>query len=122
MLQLIRLKGSAGISPPGVTPDVKGGVDFPRLDPSRSACGVDADGRSVSHPIDEDATRVDDAPLDGALFQSGRHGIVFQCWDEPCAWGKKVLIARKDTREAARPVHDATPLLAKADAVRVVAV
>jgi nucleotide-binding universal stress UspA family protein len=76
----------------------------------------------VGQPIKEDATRADDALLEGTLFRSGRPCLMFPRWNEPHAWGKRILIAWKDVREAARAVHDAMPLLQRADAVCVVTI
>jgi nucleotide-binding universal stress UspA family protein len=100
------------------TPEVRA-QDVPKL---AGVLGQTCDLIVLGQPIAEDATRVDDALLDGALFQSGRPCLVFPRWDAPQVWGKRILIAWKDTREAASAVHHAMPLLAEADAVYIVTV
>jgi nucleotide-binding universal stress UspA family protein len=72
----------------------------------------------VGQPIAEDASRLDDALLEGALMRSGRPCLMFPRWNEPRTWGRRVLVGWKDCREAARAVHDALPLLQQADIVR----
>lgn len=76
----------------------------------------------VGQPIAEDATRADDALLDGALFGSGRPCLMFPRWDEARSWGKRILIAWKDVREAARAASDAMPILQRAENVCVVTI
>ena len=76
----------------------------------------------VGQPIAEDASRADDALLDGALFQSGRPCLMLPRWESSRRWGSSILIAWKGTREAARAVHDAIPLLQRAATVRLVTI
>jgi nucleotide-binding universal stress UspA family protein len=76
----------------------------------------------VGQPIVEDASRVDDELLTGALFHSGRPCLMFPRWNSCRHWGSSVLIAWKDTPEAARAVHDAIPILRKATSVRIVTI
>jgi nucleotide-binding universal stress UspA family protein len=95
------------------TPEVRMG-DVPRL---AGALGQTCDVVAVGQPIGEDASRVDDALLEGVIFRSGRPCLMLPRWNEPQAWGKRILIAWKDVREASRAVHDALPLLQRADAV-----
>jgi len=73
----------------------------------------------VGQPIMEDLSRLDDALLEGALLRSGRPCLILPRWNEPREWGKRILIAWKGTREAARAVHDALPLLQRASSVRI---
>lgn len=73
----------------------------------------------VGQPIAEDLSRLDDALLEGALLRSGRPCLMLPRWNEPREWGKRILIAWKGTREAARAVHDALPLLQRAEAIRI---
>jgi nucleotide-binding universal stress UspA family protein len=89
-------------------------ADISRL---AGALGRTCDIVVVGQPIAEDASRADDALLEGALFRSGRPCLMFPRWNAPHAWGKRVLVAWKGVREAARAVHDALPLLQRADAV-----
>lgn len=57
------------------------------------------------------------------MRQPGRISTgLFPRWDEPRPWGKRVLIAWKEARESARAVHDAAPLLKRAETVCIVAV
>ncbi|MEQ1607801.1 MAG: universal stress protein [Hyphomonadaceae bacterium] len=81
--------------------------------------GQSCDLTIVGLAIREDATRADDALVEGALFRSGGPCLMFPQWNEPRSWGKRVLIAWKDVCEAARAVHDAVPLLQRAEAVGV---
>lgn len=76
----------------------------------------------VGQPIAEDVSKADDALLHGALFHSGRPCLMFPRWDSSRHWGASVLIAWKDTPEAARAVHDAIPMLRKATSVRLVTI
>ena len=39
--------------------------------------------------------------------------------DQPPAWGYRILVAWRDTPEAARALHDALPILRRAHAVRI---
>jgi nucleotide-binding universal stress UspA family protein len=64
----------------------------------------------------------EDAAFEAALFRSGRPVLVM-----PAAWkgetiGKRVVVAWKPKREAARAVADAAPFLSEADQVTVVTV
>jgi nucleotide-binding universal stress UspA family protein len=75
----------------------------------------------VGQPIEEDASHLDDALLQGALLGSGRPCLVLPRWPEPRSLGKRILLAWKGVREAARAAHDAVPLLVRAAQVRVFA-
>jgi nucleotide-binding universal stress UspA family protein len=94
-------------------------ADLPRF---AGSLGQTADIVIVGQPIAEDATRTDDALLDGVLFRSGRPLLMLPRWDEARAWGKNIMIAWKDVREAARAVSDAMPVLRRAETVCVVTV
>jgi nucleotide-binding universal stress UspA family protein len=78
-----------------------------------------ADVAIVSQPSVTDSFRLDDAILRGVLFGSGRPCLMFPRWTKPRPWGKRVLVAWKDTPEAARALHDALPILKRAQAVRI---
>jgi nucleotide-binding universal stress UspA family protein len=75
----------------------------------------------VGQPIEADASHLDDALLQGALLGSGRPCLVLPRWPEPRSLGKRILVAWKGVREAARATHDALPLMMRADQVRVFA-
>lgn len=64
----------------------------------------------------------EDAAFEAALFRSGRPVLLV-----PAAWeagtiGKRIIVAWKPKREAARAVADAAPFLSEADSVNVVTV
>lgn len=64
--------------------------------------------------------KTDGAVIEAALFSSGRPVLVVpHCFE---AVGRRVLIGRNASREAARAVHDSLPLIAGAEAVTVLAV
>ncbi|MCS6892110.1 MAG: universal stress protein, partial [Rhodovarius sp.] len=62
-----------------------------------------------------------DAVVEQALFASGRPVMVAPFAGGPAEAGKRVLIGWNASREAARAVHDALPLLLRAEAVTVFA-
>jgi nucleotide-binding universal stress UspA family protein len=93
--------------------------DLPRL---AGHLGQACDLVILGQPIAEDASKADDALLQGALFHSGRPCLMFPRWDSSRHWGSSILIAWKGTAEAARAVHDAIPLLRKATSVRLVTI
>jgi nucleotide-binding universal stress UspA family protein len=67
-------------------------------------------------------TAHEDAAFEGALFQSGRPVLLMpQTWKAGTI-GKRVVVAWKAKREAARALADAAPFLADADQVTVVTV
>jgi len=73
---------------------------------------------------DEDAEPPSGVPRDfvaSTLVESGKPAIVVPCVGDFTSVGKDVLIAWKTTRESARAVAAAMPLLAKAHKVHVVA-
>jgi nucleotide-binding universal stress UspA family protein len=67
-----------------------------------------------------------DAPLEaafeGALFKSGRPVLLVAMEEKPPAIGKRIVIAWKAKREAARALADAEPFLREADQITVVTV
>jgi nucleotide-binding universal stress UspA family protein len=74
----------------------------------------------VGRPIEEDRSDLDAEILDGVLFASGRPCLVIPRWNDMKAFGKRILVAYKGTREAARALHDALPILRRAETVRLV--
>jgi nucleotide-binding universal stress UspA family protein len=76
----------------------------------------------VGRPIEEDRSTLDSEILDGVLFLSGRPCLVIPRWNDARAFGKRVLIAYKAAREAARALHDALPVLRAAEKARLVVV
>lgn len=67
-----------------------------------------------------------DAPLEaafeGALFKSGRPLLLVSMEDKPSTIGRRIVVAWKATREAARALADAEPFLREADQIIVVTV
>jgi hypothetical protein len=67
-----------------------------------------------------------DAPLEaafeGALFKSGRPLLLTPMEDKPATIGKRIMVAWKSKREAARALADSEPFLREADQVTVVTV
>lgn len=100
------------------TPEVK----LPDVARLAGSLGQTSDLVIAGQPIAEDLSRVDDALLEGALFRAGRPCLMFPQWNRPPSWGKRIVIARKEAPGAGRAVHDAMPLLQRADAVCVICV
>lgn len=73
----------------------------------------------LGQPIAEDASALDAALFEGALMESGRPCLMLPRWTDPRPLGRRVLVAWTGAREAARAAHDALPLLARAESVRV---
>lgn len=73
----------------------------------------------VGQPVGEPSFRLDSAVLENALFKAGRPVLMLPQWKEPRSFGRRVIIGWKNVREAARAVHDALPILRRADAVRI---
>ena len=71
----------------------------------------------VGQPVPHGGTLADSRLLEGALFGAGSPCLMLPRWTEPHVWGRRVLIAWKNVPEAARAVHDAMPILQRADAV-----
>jgi nucleotide-binding universal stress UspA family protein len=65
---------------------------------------------------------LDDDLFEAALFHSGRPVIVFPQERNSAPFGRRIAVAWKDCREAARAIHDALPLLSNAETVRFIAV
>jgi nucleotide-binding universal stress UspA family protein len=67
-----------------------------------------------------------DAPLEaafeGALFKSGRPLLLVPMEEKPATIGKRIVVAWKAKREAARALADAEPFLREADQITVVTV
>jgi nucleotide-binding universal stress UspA family protein len=57
--------------------------------------------------------------LIGALLGGAAPVLMLPRWIRPHAWGKRVFIAWKGTREAARAVREALPFIVGAEAVRI---
>ncbi|WP_372623031.1 universal stress protein [Falsiroseomonas sp.] len=70
----------------------------------------------------EGARKTDGAVIEAALFSSGRPVLVVPHSGRFDAVGRRVLIGWNASREAARAVHDALPLIAGAETVTVLAV
>ncbi len=108
----------------------------------KAACGLDAhifdvsldrlviDVASRMRPFDvvvlgpprENGLSIDGDMFEAAVFTGGRPVIVVPPDRNSAPVGKSVAIAWKDSRETARAIHDAMPILEQADAVRLVAV
>lgn len=73
----------------------------------------------VGGPIAADASRLDDAIVTGAVFHSGRACLVIPRTEQSELQLARVLVAWSGTREAARAMQDAMPLLTRAAAVDV---
>jgi nucleotide-binding universal stress UspA family protein len=78
---------------------------------------VDLIALEVRRPLDEPGRQL----FAGALIGSGRPVLLVPATDEPHALGR-VLVAWKPSREAARALHDAIPLLKSATRVDVLVV
>ena len=78
-----------------------------------------ADVIVLGQPAATEALHLDESIFRGALFGSGRPCLMFPRWASPRPWGQRVLVAWKDTPEAARALHDALPILKRAHAVRI---
>lgn len=76
----------------------------------------------AGRPESGDGTRVDTELVLGALFGGGAPCLLLPRWVKPHSWGRRAVIAWKGTPEAARALHAALPLLARAEAVRLVVV
>jgi nucleotide-binding universal stress UspA family protein len=76
----------------------------------------------LGRPIAEDCSALDAEILEGVLFESGRPCLVIPRWNDVRPFGKRILIAYKAKREAARALHDALPILRQAEAVRLVVI
>jgi len=63
-----------------------------------------------------------EAAFEGALFKSGRPLLLVPMEEKPQAVGKRIVVAWKAKREAARALTDAEPFLREADQVTVVTV
>lgn len=94
-------------------------IDLPRL---AAALARRTDIVIAGQPIATDFSRTDDSVLEGALMRSGRPCLMLPRWNAPRIFGQRALIAWKGTRQAARAVHDAMPLLARADSVGIVTI
>jgi nucleotide-binding universal stress UspA family protein len=76
----------------------------------------------VGRPMAEDQSRADTEILNGVLFESGRPCLVIPRWNDTRSFGKSVLVAYKGVREAARALHDALPILERAEIVRLLTI
>ena len=75
---------------------------------------------AAAAPFDK-TTYTDDDVFDAALFLSGRPMLIMPRI-AAAPMGRNIVIAWKDCREAARAVHEALPILQKAEAVRLLAI
>lgn len=76
----------------------------------------------LGQPEDSDRSSLDTDLLIGALLGGGRPVLMMPRWRQPHEWGKRVVVAWKGAPECARAVHEALPLLKKAESVRILAV
>jgi nucleotide-binding universal stress UspA family protein len=81
-----------------------------------------ADLAIVGRPMEEDQSAADTEILNGVLFESGRPCLVIPRWNDARSFGKSVLVAYKGVREAARALHDALPMLERAEIVRLLTI
>jgi nucleotide-binding universal stress UspA family protein len=81
--------------------------------------GRAADVIVTGQPNAADAATLDDALIEGALLGAGRPCLMLPRWEEARPCGARVLVAWKGAREAARAVHDALPIMQRAQSVRV---
>lgn len=72
----------------------------------------------IGQPISADRSSLDEVLLAGVLFGSGRPVIVAPRWEQPRPIGTHIVAAWSDTREAARAIHEALPLLTRAERVQ----
>lgn len=82
-----------------------------------ASLGQTCDLTIVGQPVRHGGTLGDTQLLEGSLFGAGSPCLMLPRWTEPHVWGRRVLIAWKNVPEAARAVHDAMPILQRADAV-----
>lgn len=94
-------------------------ADLPRL---AGRLARKSDVVMVGQPISEDGSHDDDAILQGALMMSGRPCLMMPRWPEPQSWGRRILVAWKGAPQAARAVHEAMPLLLRADQAKIISV
>ncbi|MFM1816403.1 MAG: hypothetical protein RLZ98_3098 [Pseudomonadota bacterium] len=81
-----------------------------------------ADLSIVGQPTADENASLREAILDGALFSSGRPVLIIPTGWSANAVGKKIVVAWDASREAARAVNDALPLIERADSTTVVVV
>ncbi len=80
-----------------------------------------ADIAIVAQPLGETHRKLRAAVCEGVLFDSGGPALMLpEGWNSPL--GTKVMVAWKPTRESARALHDALPLINAAGAVTLVLV
>ncbi len=77
---------------------------------------------TVLPPPRPDGAGQDDAMFQAAVFGAGSPALMAPLSRNGATVGRTVAIAWKDCREAARAIHDALPLLHKAESVRFLAV
>lgn len=82
-----------------------------------ASLGQTCDLTIVGQPVRHGGTLADNQLLQGSLFGAGSPCLMLPRWTEPHVWGRRVLVAWKNVPEAARAVHDAMPILQRADAV-----
>jgi nucleotide-binding universal stress UspA family protein len=99
--------------------------DILQVDPDRVVVDVSSHMRAadviVLGPPRMNGQWLDDDLIEAGLFGSGRPVIVYPLERNSASFGRDIVIAWKNCREAARAVHDAMPLLEKAGSVRFVA-
>lgn len=77
---------------------------------------------TVVPQTDPDSQRGDDDLVDELIMASGRPVLVVPYIGAPREFGRKVIVAWNASREAARAVSDAMPILEKAESVEIFAV
>jgi len=96
--------------------------DILQIDPDRvivdTASHMRAADVIVLGPPRMNGQWLDDDLIEAGLFLSGRPVIVLPQERNSAAFARDIVIAWKNCREAARAIHDAMPLLEKADSVR----
>lgn len=81
----------------------------------------EADLAVLGQPEEGDRSSLDTDLFVGVLMGGGRPVLMLPRWRQPHAWGKRALIAWKGAPESARAVHEALPLLKRAETVRILA-
>jgi nucleotide-binding universal stress UspA family protein len=92
---------------------------------ARTAMNVNAryaDLVALAHAPDATVAEHEMVPVAPVVFEAGRPVLVIPRSAAPGEVGRRILVAWNGRREAVRAVHDALPLLARADFVQVVTV
>lgn len=73
----------------------------------------------AGYPSDAPEHKIGQQLFEGVLLRGGRPCIALPAWTEVRPIGRRILVAWTSTREAARAVHDALPLLRRAEEVQI---